>query len=308
MAEKKTSLWKRIVGYLLFSLAAVVATFFISFPYEALQDRVRLEADAAGYFLRIGSLGPGFFALRATDVQLSKKADTDPPPEALQLDSVSLGPTLFPPGLGVKVKLLGGTVAARVSGLSTTRVVLDVDDLDLSKGNVKGFSGIDFSGALDAHVDLSVPRVAAAPNAPAEPDLAQASGTVTLSTRALAVNGGTANITIAQFGPDPTPVDLPKIVLGDITGRVKLEKGAATIEELKSNSPDLELNVTGTLKLARRLEYSEPNVEVRLKPDAEFQKRLGLLGSALSMVGSDPKDPTWRLGRLTGYLGRPQFR
>ena len=83
---------------------------------------------------------------------------------------------------------------------------------------------------------------------------------------------------------------------------------AATIEELKSTSPDIELNVTGTVKLAKRLEYSEPAIEVRLKPDPEFQKRLGLLGSALSMVGADPKDPAWRLGRLSGYLGRPQFR
>ena len=49
-------------------------------------------------------------------------------------------------------------------------------------------------------------------------------------------------------------------------------------------------------------------MEIRLKPDPEIQKRLGLLGSAVSMIGPDPKDPTWRLGRLTGYIGRPQFR
>jgi type II secretion system protein N len=308
MAEKKTSLWKRVVGYLLFTLFSLVATFFLSFPYDALKDRVRGAADAAGYFLRIGSLGPGLLAVRAADVQVSKKADTDPPPEALRVDAVSVGPTLFPPGLGLKLKLLGGTVTARLSGVSTTRVVIDAEGLDLSKGNLKGFSGIDFSGEVEAHVDLSVPRAAAAPNAPAEPDLAQASGAISLNTKALAINGGTANITIPQFGPEPTPVDLPKIVLGDIGGRIKLEKGAATIEELKSTSPDIELNVTGTVKLAKRLEYSEPAIEVRLKPDPEFQKRLGLLGSALSMVGADPKDPAWRLGRLTGYLGRPQFR
>lgn len=308
MAEKKTALWKRLVGYVLFTLFALVATFFLSFPYDALKDRVRGQADAAGYFLRIGSMGPGLMAVRASDVQVSKKADTDPPPEALRIDGLSVGPTLFPPGLGVKVKLLDGTVAVRVSGVSTTRVVVDAEGLDLSKGNLKGFSGIDFAGEVEAHLDVSVPRSAAAPNAPAEPDLAQASGTVTLATKGLAINGGTANITIPQFGPEPTPVDLPKIVLGDLGGRIKLEKGAATIEELKNTSPDLELNVSGTVKLAKRLEYSESSIEVRLKPDPEFQKRLGLLGSALSMVGADPKDPSWRLGRLTGYLGRPQFR
>ena len=308
MAEKKTKLWKRIVGYSAWALFALFATFFLTFPYEALKDRVRLEADGAGYFLRIDRMGPGFFALRATDVQVSKKSNVDPPPEAMKIDSLIIGPSLFPPGAAIKFNLLGGSVVAKISGLSTTRVKIDVEDIDLAKGNLKGFSGIDFAGEVEAHFDLSLPRVAAAPNTPAEPDLAQASGTMTFDTKGLAINGGTANITIAQFGPDPTPVDLPKILLGELSGKLKIDKGAATIEEFKSKSGDLETAISGSIKLAKRLEYSEPNIEVRVKPDPEFQKRLGLLGSALSMIGADPKDPTWRMGRLTGYLGRPQFR
>lgn len=308
MAEKKTKLWKRVLGYLAFALFALVATFFLTFPYEALKDRVRLEADNAGYFVRMDSMGPGLLALRAKNVQVSKKTNVDPPPEALRLDSVSIGPSLFPPGLGVKVNVLGGTIATRISGMSTTRVRIDVEDIDLAKGNMKGFSGIDFAGEIEAHADLLLPRAAGAAGAPAEPDLSQASGSITLETKGLAINGGTANITVAQFGPDPTPFDLPKIVIGDMTGKVKIEKGAATVEEFKSKSADLETALSGTIKLAKRVEYSEPALEVRVKADPEFQKRLGPLGMGLSIIGADPKDPTWRLGRLTGHLGRPQFR
>ncbi|MFT3709572.1 MAG: type II secretion system protein GspN [Archangium sp.] len=308
MAEKTPSLWKRIVGYIAFSLFAVFLMFFMTFPYEALQQRVRIEADNNGYFLRIGKMGPGLFSVRATDVEISKKAVGDQVPESLKLDSISIGPSLFPPGLGVKVNTLGGTVATRVSGFGSTRIKVDAEDLDLSKGNLKGFSGIDFAGGVEAHVDLTIPRAAVAPNSPPEPDLAQASGSISIETTGLAINGGTASITIPQFGPEPTPVDLPKIVIGELAGKIKIDKGAATVEEFKSKSSDLELNVTGTVKLAKRLDYSEPNMEIRVKPDPEFQKRLGLLGSALSMIGADPKDPTWRLGRLTGYIGRPQFR
>lgn len=308
MAEKKTSLWKRIVAYTAFSFFALFATFFLTFPYDALKDRVRLEADTAGYFVRIDRMGPGLFAVKASDVQISKKSNVEPPPEALKIDSLSVGPSLFPPGLAVKVNLLGGSIATRVSGFGTTRIKIDADDLDLTKGNMKGFSGVDFAGTLEAHVDLTIPRVSATPTGPAEPDLAQATGTVSLDAKALAINGGSANITIPQFGPDPTPVDLPKISVGELSGKIKIEKGAATIEEFKSKSSDLELNITGSVKLAKRLEYAEPNMEIRVKPDPEFQKRLGLLGSALSMIGADPKDPSWRMGRLTGYLGRPQFR
>ncbi len=310
MAEHRTALWKRIVAYAFFSLFALVAAFFLSFPYDALKDRARLEADTAGYFLRIDSMGPGFFSLRATGVKIAKKApDTaeGAPPEALVLDAVTVGPTLFPPGLAVTVQALGGSASAKVLGFTGSRVKLDLNELDLAKGNVKGFSGLDLSGTVDAHVDLTIPRVATGA-APAEPDLGQATGTVALDLKGVTLNGGSMSIVIPQFGPEPTPLDLPRIQFGDITGRLKFEKGAGTMDEFKGKSPDLELGIAGTLKLAKRLEYAEPALEVRFKPDPEFQKKLGMVGSALSMVGADPKDPSWRLGRLTGYLGRPQFR
>lgn len=309
MAEKTQALWKRVLGYTLFSFAALVVAFFVSFPYDALKERVRLEADEAGFFLRIGSLGPGFFAVTARDVQVSKKADgaSDAPPEALKLDSVTVGPALFPPGLAVTVKALGGTTSVKVLGLTGSRLKVDVDEVDLSKGNLKGFTGLDLAGGVEAHVDLTIPRTTTGA-APAEPDLGQASGTIAIDLKNVTLNGGTMNLTIAQFGPEPTPVDLPKVVFGNITGKLKFDKGAGTVEELRGKSSDLEETVSGTLKLAKRVEYAEPALEVRFKPDPEFQKRLGMLGSALSMVGPDPKDPSWRLGRMTGYLGRPQFR
>lgn len=306
MADTKKKLLPRIAGYVSFSLLALVVGFFITFPYEALKDRLRMEADNAGYFLRIDSMKPGLLSIRATDVQVSKKSDAEPPPEPLKLDSVSVGPSLFPPGLSVKVKGIGGTIAANVSGLSTIRVRVDVDELDMSKGNVKGFSGIDLTGNLDAHLDLSIPK--AAGTGPQEPDLSLASGSLTLDTKNLSINGGNVSLVIPQFGPEPTPLDLPKIVLGDITGRIKIDKGAATVDDFKSKSADLETGITGTLKLGKKVEYSESTLEIRLKTDPEFQKRLGLLGSAFSMIAADPKDPAWRMGHLTGYLGRPQFR
>ena len=86
-----------------------------------------------------------------------------------------------------------------------------------------------------------------------------------------------------------------------------MEKAAGKIDEFKSKSTDLELNATGSLKMNQRLEYSEPNVEVRLKAEPEFVSRLGLIGSALTMLIPDPKDPNFHLGTLTGSLGRAHF-
>lgn len=312
--EKKTKLWKLILAYGAFSVFALVLAFFLTFPYDTLRERIRLEADAQGYVAKIGAMGPGFFSVRASDVKLSRKV-TEPapagteekPPESLTIDSVSVGPAFFPPGVAVSAKVFGGSLSAKAGGLTSISVKVEGDDLDLSKGNLKGFTGVDFAGTVDFAAALSMPRVSIGGGA-AEPDLGAATGTFTLETRGVAINGGTMNIVIPMYGSEPTPLDLPKIVVGDITGKVKFEKGAGTVEEFKSKSPDLEGNVSGTIKLAKVLQYSEANLEIRFKPDPEFQKRLGLVGSALSAVGSDPKDPNWRLGRLTGLLGKPNFR
>ena len=95
--------------------------------FRHLRERIRIEADNAGYFVRIGSMGPGFFSVRASDVKISKKSDADPPPEAMQIDSLSIGPSLMPLGVKVKAGVLGGTIAAKVGALGATRVVVDAE-------------------------------------------------------------------------------------------------------------------------------------------------------------------------------------
>jgi type II secretion system protein N len=307
MNSTKLSLWKRIGAYSAFTLVALMLTFSMTFPYGALQKRAVAEADNAGFLLTMSRLGPGLLAITAKEVEIAKKSSGEAA-EGLHIDSMSVGPTFFPPGVSVQMKLMGGTVTTRVSGLSTKRVRVDVSELDLSKGNVKAVSGIDFSGKIDAHVDLTIPVSAGGPQAPREPDVSLATGSIVIDAQTLGVNGGTANISVPQFGPEPTPFDLPRIPLGELSAKLKIDKGVATVEEFKTKSAEVELALTGTIKLAKRFEYAEPNIEVRLKTDPGFQKGLGMLGSALSIVQPDPKDPNWRMGRLTGYLGRPQFR
>jgi len=307
MPDKKPALWKRIVGYAAFSAFALVTAVMLTFPYEALRNRVRNEADARGFFLRIGSMGPGFLAVRASKVEVSKKAQGDEVPRAVMLDSVSVGPSLFPPGVSATVKLMGGKINVKAGGLGDIHLKVDADDVDLAKGNLKEVFGVDAAGVLGAHVDLKMPKVGSGPN-PSEPDLGAASGEAEITASGLGVNGGTVNMVIPQFGPEPAPIDLPKIALGEVKVKLLVEKGQATVDALSAKSDDLEIQGSGSIKLARRLEYSEPNIEIRMKFNPDFQKRLGMVGSALSMIGPDPKDPTWRQGRLTGYLGRPNFR
>ncbi len=305
MAERRLKVWQRVLAYGAFAVASLLLMLFLTFPYEPLKNVLKTQADAAGYVLKVDSIGPGFFSVRATDLKLAKKTEGDAPAESLNIDSVSVGPTVFPPGLGLRAKALGGTIVARSVGLSGSHLQLEVSGVDLSQGNVKGFTGIDLAGKVEASIDMTVPSTGS--GAAAEPDLSQATGTMNLDSKGLTINGGKITMVMRQFGNDPVPLDLPKIVLGDVTGAVKFDKGLGTIDRLESKSADIESQISGTLKLAKRVEYAEPSLDIRFKPDPEFQKRLGLIGAGLSMVGADPKDPTWRAGKLTGYLGQPKF-
>ncbi|HME92465.1 MAG TPA: type II secretion system protein GspN, partial [Myxococcaceae bacterium] len=137
-----------------------------------------------------------------------------------------------------------------------------------------------------------------------EPDLSQARGRLSLKLDHVLVNGG--SLTLPLYG-EMTPVDLPKIAIGDLEAKIKFEKGLGTIEKFQGKGDDVNLLAAGTLKLAKRIDYSEANVDIKLKAEPEFTKRLGMLGSGLAMLPADKDDPGFRLAKMTGFLGRPNF-
>lgn len=323
--ENKPALWKVILGYTAFSLVALLVCLFLTFPFDTL--RVRLATDAArqGVALRIGSLRPGFFAVTAKDVQFSQPPEGITPEafaaltsdddsatammgaavlgEALVIDSVSVRPSLFPLGISFSADAMGGTIQGTVGGLKDKAVKVVATGLHVDQGNLPNFTGVEMEGTVGANIALTIP---AGTGKDAEPDLSAADGEVALDSSGLVIKGGKVAIPLMP-GQPPTPMDVPRIALGELVGRVGFEKGLGTVKELRLKSEDLEAHAEGTLKLGKRIAYSEPALDLRLKADPAFTKRLGLLGAGLSMMATDPKDPSFRAGRLTGFLNRPQF-
>ncbi|MFL5318289.1 MAG: type II secretion system protein GspN [Myxococcaceae bacterium] len=305
--EPKSSRGKWIAVYVGFFIVALIFGVYVTFPYDALKSRAQMEAASAGYFVRMDSLGPGLFGVTAKDVKISKAIaeGSDTPPPSLQLESVSLRPALFPPGFAFRANAFGGVISGSIGGLGDIGLRVHLDEISLSEGNLKAFSGVDLSGKANADLALDIPRVAAPGSKVKEPDLAQANGNFDLNVDGLSVNGGT--VTVPMYG-EPTPMDLPKIVVGNVEGKIKFEKGIGTIEKFHGKGSDLELFLAGTLKLSRKLEYAEPAIDLKLKAEPDFVKRLGLIGAGLSMMGPDKTDPSFRAARITGYLGRPNFQ
>jgi type II secretion system protein N len=197
----------------------------------------------------------------------------------------------------------GGTVSGAVGAVGALKVRLHLDDLDTAKGNLKGYSGMDLEGRLAGDVRLDVPRDES-PTGRNQLDFSGAQGLITLDGKKLLIKGGTAMVPL--YG-QPTQVDLPRIALGDVDVRVAVDKGLGTVETLSAKSEDLEVRGGGTVKLAKNLPFSELAMDLKLKAEPEFTKRLGILGSALTILPMDRTQPGFRSARVSGYLSGPKM-
>jgi len=173
-----------------------------------------------------------------------------------------------------------------------------LNGIDLSRANLKALVGIEAEGKVDGELSLDMPLVRG------EPDLSQASGVLRMNGTELVVRSGT--VTVPVFGT-PTPVDLPRAALGTLDGEVTFDKGAGSVQRFHIKGDDLESLATGTLKLARKPEYVELALGLRLRLEADFLKRLGLVGAGFSVLPMDGELPGFRDARVSGYLGKPTF-
>lgn len=309
--------WKVTAGYAGFSLFAFVFWLYVTFPYQAVRDRVSAEAAAAGWTVTIGSLGPGFFGVTARDVRLQPAAPALPQaadaalgqpgaarPVQITLASVSARPALFPPGLAARARALGGTISGSVGLLGDLKLSASAN-LDASDPALKAATGVDAGGELEGDLSLSIPRdTGTGRGATGGFDLSHASGTISLKGTKLLVKGGT--IQVPLYG-QMTPMDLPRVALGELDGQIKFDKGAGKIDRLRAKSEDLEVQLGGTVTLGKRIDFSELNVDLKVKTEPELNKRLGLVASALSALPPDRTDPSFRSTTITGYLGQPRL-
>jgi type II secretion system protein N len=193
-------------------------------------------------------------------------------------------------------------VSGAYGGIGSTSLTVDLRKLNAADSGVKTFSGLDLSGSVNGHLALQIPKSGA--SQAGESDLTQANGTLVLKLDQLLIKGGT--VTVPIMG-QPTPFDLPRVSVGNVEARLKFERGLGKIEKFQGKGDDLELLATGTLTLAKRLDYAQPNIDFKLKADPDFVKRLGIIGSGLSMLPTDKENAGFRVAKITGFLARPAF-
>lgn len=286
--------WARWLGYAAFSWGVFVFALFLTFPSDAIRDRVVQEARQVGLNLRVESVGLAFpLGLSLHDAFLILR---EPNPEeqkgavAIHVERLSLRPNLFAlvrgnTGVRFDAKLWGGKAAGslhRADG--EQRIEVQARGVDLSKSALVAL-GLDLEGVVD---ELTFELEG--------PDASRGKGVIQISGDGLVLKGGE----VAHF-------ELPRITLGTLEGSVAVADGRAEIETFTLNGSDLEAKIEGNVRLAPALSQSTLNAKLSFKPSEAWWNANEMLKAGASMALPADRDGFHSV-TLYGQLGKPRFR
>lgn len=306
-APKRT--WKVWLFYLGGGLCFSLLFLYLTFPWEALRQRLEAELSTAlsapqsPAQVSIGGVHGNWF----TGVVLEKVmlARTDPLsglPRAALLPELRLRISLLGLLKGERdvtfsARALGGQLEGNLlDGKKQSALTVSGSGLQLAdardllaffgSGNGMDLGALDLSGVTSLKGDLSFK-----PN-----DFASLKGHLTLGVEHALIKGGT----VADY-------DLPQVDLGRIDLQAHAQEGKLDIERFKIDGPDVTVESDAMfLTLNQNLAFSMPHGKVRLHLGDDLQKRIPYLGMGLSAVKQPDRDGFYVLP-LAGTLRSPKL-
>ncbi len=294
------NVWKPRLAYGAFTLVAFLLALRWTFPADAVQQRLVLEAAAHGWQIDAASVGPGgFLGIRAATVTVDDGAGTK-----LAVDRLDASLQLLPLLVGRRTlafdaRLYDGDVRGTADLAGAERAVaLRIDGVDLARVlPLRRAAGVDLLGKLGGTAQLTVPAAASA----------RPAGRIELAVKGAAVGPGQLPIPGMTTG-----FALPRLGLGEVTAGVKLEGGRASVERLDAKGGDAEITTQDVYAvLLPRVEASPLSGRAKVKVQDAFWARApnpGLKGLAeAALASARGGDGAWNFP-VSGTLTRPQLR
>jgi type II secretion system protein N len=280
-----------VVGFLLFLVW--------TFPFDEIARRLEAEVRAQGGDLTIERLrSAGLTGVSALGVKLRLPGPPGAEPGAeIKLDRVDVKVDVLPlivrrVGFSYAFEGYGGkgqghaTLAKDPRGGPLDQLSLNANDLDVRLLPVKDAAGMDFTGHVQAKVDLKQLS---------PPD--QASGNVNLT-----LKGG--GITAGKL----MGATLPKTSLGDLDVNATLDKGVAKLEKTAARGGDIEADAEGTVRLKPLMSLSQADLRVHFKPSDAWLNSNPLFRGLLSAVGNARQPDGAYAFQITGPLSNLNSR
>ena len=324
ISPERFRLLRRSIGYAIVSVVAYAIALTFCFPYGRARDAAVAVAAKAGYDLEIGDAGPAFpFAIAFDEIRIRSRNASPGAPKPMQARFDTVRVALLPlllshgqsfdivaVGLGGQIALSGRVPPKSDKGQNDkgqsekaqgTKGLFKIDLTvrDVAMAQVPGareLFNLPLAGTLglDAHIESSSGR------------FADAHGEIEFKCAACTVGDGK---TAAKLGNNPflaAGLTLPRVRLGDLAGRIVIEKGVARAQGIAVKSPDAEVTLDGEVTLRDPLASSTVNAYLRFKLGDALLRSAPTIGSILQMAGSPGLRPDGFYGlRVAGPLLSP---
>jgi len=281
----------RIIGLVAFFLFSFVVGLYLTFPWNALKDRIAIQlAEATGWEVEATSLEPSW--LTGVRIQGLKLA----PPEAdepLLFDEVVARARLLSfltGGMGVSAWLPLGqgeldVTLARGSDETTVRAKAQGVELAMVPG-FAAFTGLPLSGQLDLDADVTLDRQ----------DAAKSSGRIELSGSDLELGEGGK---VANF-------PIPALRLGNLDWEMDIEDGKVELPQQQLRGGDVDVDLEGTVDLATPVERTTMNLNVSFRPTPEYLQENGLIEALLNNINRAKGSDGFYTYAITGSVKHPR--
>jgi type II secretion system protein N len=291
---------KRTAAYAVFFVVAFVVALRLTFPVEAVKERLMLDAAAQGYQVKVNDLSPsGLLGVRAREMTVMASDGTRIPVEELRV-GLRLWPTLRGHrALEFDARLFDGRVTGSTDESSTTqRYQAQLSGIDLRRaGALRQATGLDMAGILSGNVDVTLDVK----------DPMKSTGTVELQVKDAAILGGKLPVPGMEGG-----ITVPPVRLGAVAARGNVKNGRADFGTLEAKGDDVVVTADQVfVQLQPRIDYSPLNGRARVRPTDSFWKneKMAALRPLIEQGLATAKGRDGGYGfQIYGTLGKPQAR
>jgi type II secretion system protein N len=300
LRKVKLTGWRLRAAYAAFFVLAFVVALRLTFPVEAVKERLILDASAQGYQVTVNDLSPsGLLGIRAREVTVITGDGTRIP-----LEELRVGLRLLPSLIGRRAysfdaSLFDGRITGTTdAGKAAERYQVKITGIDLARaGVIRATTGLDLSGILSGSLDVSLDLK----------DAAKSTGTIDFQVKDAAIRGGSLTVPGMDGG-----LTVPPVKLGTVAAKGALKGGRADLATLESKGDDVTMVADQVfVQLQPRAAFSPLSGRVKVKPTEAFWRKdqVAPLKPLIEMALASARGPDGGYGfQIYGTLAKPQAR
>ena len=292
--------WKRTGAYAAFFAFAFVLALRLTFPVEAVKERLILDAGAQGFQVKVNDLSPsGLVGIRAREVTVTTADGTRIPLEELEVGLRVWSTIRGHRAYSFDASIFDGHVVGFTDASKTTEhYQARVTGIDLSRAAVvRAATGLDLAGILSGNLDVTLD--------PKDPS--KSTGSLEFQVKDGAIRGGRIQVPGMEGG-----LTVPPVKLGAIAARAAVKSGRADFGTLESKGDDVDIVAEQVfVQLQPRFEHSALTGKARVRATDAFWRKdqvaplKPLIDAGLASARG--KDGSFGF-QIYGTVGKPQAR